>query len=259
MKEYTFEIKNNSAVAKTLALLVANFSTLNPTANIAKGNVTKTTSADGEITIPHGLTDELGNGVTPEVAVANVEGDNVNVAKVISRGTSDLTVLVVDAAGADVAATEVTVSYFAMATKARKKLYNDAQEIKDAGYGADIAADDGVIFSDATGDFKVIAADDEKTYRTFLNEMRMNINQLRRIRMSANNVSAFSEYLILQRTSMLDDEGGKKKYLLENYRGLDQNVQDSVIIDLDYPVNSETLGTLPVRSGDELKVTFYFD
>lgn len=71
------------------------------------GNVTDTTSAAGEITITHSL------GKIPTAAFANVEGDNDYTAKVITRGASTLTVLVIDDDGSDVGSTEVTVGWIA--------------------------------------------------------------------------------------------------------------------------------------------------
>lgn len=69
------------------------------------GTATDTTDANGNITIAHGLSR------TPTLADISIVGDNQYIAKVQSLGASNITVLVKDAAGADVVSTSVTVGW----------------------------------------------------------------------------------------------------------------------------------------------------
>lgn len=261
MQEYTFQIKNNSGLPKTLALLTGNFDTLNINTNRAKGTVTETTNADGEVTIPHGLYDKEGNGVKPDASFVNIQGDSVNIAKVIDADTTNLTVLVIDAAGADVASTSVTLEYVAFADS-MEKMYNDAQALKDAGVKADLAVDDGVIYKDATGNLEVIPADSDQPYRRFLREIQQGQQSLVGIRIQANDENAFDEYFTLEKVAILSDNNMKKKILLRNNIDPDQFAQKTAIVKNamldDYPVNSETVATLPVKTGMELTVTYVF-
>ena len=71
------------------------------------GNVTDTTDGSGNITIAHGMEN------APSCVLVAARGDNAYIAKVQAVDADDITVLVQDAAGADVTATEVTVDWMA--------------------------------------------------------------------------------------------------------------------------------------------------
>lgn len=265
MKEYIFELVNNSAVAKTIALLAANFNTLNPGSNVKTGTKEITTSAAGEASFAHNLLDKNGNGVTPVAAFVNVRGDNANLAKVLSVDDTNIDVLLVDAAGADVAAT-VTVDYVVFTSK-RVDMFNDASEIVEAGYTADYAADDGVLFEDGTGQLILTPSDQNKTYRTFRREIMHGGKMLRGIRIDANSETALQEKLIFERVGIIDENTRKKTILMKNKIDPNQQSQTVALIkpaDLDaqfggYPLDSETILTMPVKAGASFTVTLQFD
>jgi hypothetical protein len=134
-------------------------------------------------------------------------------------------------------------------------LYDNPEELIAAGHRIDCVADDGIVFSDATGMVRIKAAKQEARLRYFLEFIRKNPTLFAGMHINSDNTAQFETELILRRTSPYAVYGEERIPFQDGFRPSNMNV-DKIIIEHEFQFDGETLAivTIPAKT----KSTFTF-